>query len=256
MSGKKLLIIPDYHAHPDYDNKRAGWVGNLIAGTRPDLVVCLGDFADLPSLNATARKHSGYLRLEGSRIKRDLDSAKDAFDKLNKPFSSIRRYNPRLVMLLGNHENFIDRTASHDPKIEGFLTLDNLPYAKSKWRVVPFLTTYAYAGWAFSHFFASGVMGRPIGGKHVAASLVAKNHMSSVVGHNHLLDYHEETRPDGKKVIGISAGCLTHPDHVEDWNHQTAASWWRGVIMLDGVKCGGATGVSMITLDELRGKWS
>ena len=49
---KKLLIIPDCHAHPDYDNNRFDWLGNLIIEERPDTILCLGDLADMPSLSS------------------------------------------------------------------------------------------------------------------------------------------------------------------------------------------------------------
>ena len=38
----KLLIIPDAHAEPNYDNDRFTWLGNLIFEEKPDVVVCLG----------------------------------------------------------------------------------------------------------------------------------------------------------------------------------------------------------------------
>ena len=37
----KLLIIPDAHAEPNYDNDRFAWLGNLIFEEKPDVVVCL-----------------------------------------------------------------------------------------------------------------------------------------------------------------------------------------------------------------------
>lgn len=31
VPGKVHLVIPDSHAHPDYNNNRADWLGELIA---------------------------------------------------------------------------------------------------------------------------------------------------------------------------------------------------------------------------------
>ena len=35
----KLLIIPDAHAEPNYDNNRFTWLGNLIFEEKPDIIV-------------------------------------------------------------------------------------------------------------------------------------------------------------------------------------------------------------------------
>ena len=48
----KLLIIPDAHAEPNYDNDRLTWLGNLIFEEKPDVVVCLGDWFDMASLSS------------------------------------------------------------------------------------------------------------------------------------------------------------------------------------------------------------
>jgi hypothetical protein len=47
------LIIPDAHAHPDYSNDRFTWLGKLIGDVRPDVVINIGDWFDLPSLCVT-----------------------------------------------------------------------------------------------------------------------------------------------------------------------------------------------------------
>jgi predicted MPP superfamily phosphohydrolase len=44
--GKTHLIIPDPHAHPDFNNDRAVWLGELIKDLKPDVVVNLGDMWD------------------------------------------------------------------------------------------------------------------------------------------------------------------------------------------------------------------
>ena len=42
----KLLIIPDPHANPDYNNERFRAAGRLLMEEQPECVVCLGDLAD------------------------------------------------------------------------------------------------------------------------------------------------------------------------------------------------------------------
>ena len=46
-----ILVWSCAHADPSTDNKRFDLVGNLIYDTKPDIVVDLGDGADMRSLN-------------------------------------------------------------------------------------------------------------------------------------------------------------------------------------------------------------
>ena len=48
----KILVIPDSHAHPDYDNKRADYLAKLIIDETPDVVVNIGDKWDFNSLSS------------------------------------------------------------------------------------------------------------------------------------------------------------------------------------------------------------
>ena len=43
-----LMIIGDAHAHPDYDNSRFDKLGKFIVKSKPDIIVCMGDFAAMP----------------------------------------------------------------------------------------------------------------------------------------------------------------------------------------------------------------
>jgi hypothetical protein len=45
---KTHLIIPDPHAAPDEDLSRFSYLGKLIASVKPDTVICIGDWADMP----------------------------------------------------------------------------------------------------------------------------------------------------------------------------------------------------------------
>ena len=84
-----LLIIGDPHAHPDYDNKRFTALGKYILKTKPDIIVCLGDFADMPSLSSYDKGTKGF---EGRRYKKDVNAVIDAQEKL---FAPIKSYNKR-----------------------------------------------------------------------------------------------------------------------------------------------------------------
>jgi hypothetical protein len=88
----------------------------------------------------------------------------------------------------------------------------------------------------FAHFFISGVMGRPIGGIHHAASLVTKNFTSSVCGHSHTADFSVRTTQTGRKLFGLVSGV--YQDYDSDWAGHINDLWWRGLVVLRDVDDG------------------
>ena len=227
-----LLVIGDPHAHPDYDNSRFTALGKYIAREKPQIIVCIGDMADMPSLSSYDRGTKGF---EGRRYKKDVSAAIDAQKKLFAPINRVRGYKPKLHMCMGNHEDRIVRAVNTTPELDGAIGLHDLKYEDFGWKVTPFKRSVAIQGISFSHYFTSGVAGRPISSVHIGHALVTKLHCSAVQGHSHLFNHSEQTRPDGQKIFGLSAGCFSHPKYTESWCQDTEYQWWRGVILLEGL---------------------
>ena len=227
-----LLIIGDPHAHPDYDNSRFTTLGKFIAREKPQIIVCIGDMADMPSLSSYDRGTKGF---EGRRYKKDVSAVIDAQKKLFTPINRVRGYKPKLHMCMGNHEDRIVRAVNTTPELDGAIGLHDLKYEDFGWKVTPFKRSVVIQGISFSHYFTSGVAGRPISSVHIGHALVTKLHCSAVQGHSHLFNHSEQTRPDGQKIFGLSVGCFSHPKYTESWCQDTEYQWWRGVIILEGL---------------------
>lgn len=257
-----LLIIPDCHSHPDYDNERFIWLGEYILDERPDTIVCLGDFADMPSLSSYDK---GTRSFEGRRYKRDVEASIDAQNKLFQAVNNYntrqaknkkQQYNPRTVMLGGNHEEGrINKVTQMHPELHGTISIEDLKFSNAWDEYIAYKDIGFVEGFAFSHYFVSGLMGRPIGGENAAKALLAKQGMSCIAGHSHLLDFAVRTRADGKKMMGLVGGCYVHPDMVEGWNANTAALWWNGVTMLKDVDNGWAEDVQFVSQATLEQKY-
>ena len=177
-----LLIIGDPHAHPDYDNSRFTALGKFIAKERPEVIVCIGDMADMPSLSSYDKGTKGF---EGRRYKKDVKAVIDAQEKLFAPIKKVRGYKPKLHMCLGNHEDRITRAVNTTPELEGAIGIEDLKYKEFGWKVTPFKKCVTIKGITFSHYFSSGVMGRPISSVHIGYALITKLHCSAVQGHSH-----------------------------------------------------------------------
>lgn len=208
---RKHLVIPDTQVRPGVDISHLAHVGNYIAEKHPDVIVQIGDFADMHSLSSYDK---GRLGGEGSRYQDDIDSAREGMELLLKPIKKeIRatrgRWNPELVLTLGNHEDRISRAIEQDPQLKGKLSLADLPY--QAWRVVPFLKPVTIDGIAYAHYFISGSYGRPVTS---ARALVKKLHMSATMGHTQHCDvYLGDFRADGKSITGLFSGvCYTHDE--------------------------------------------
>jgi hypothetical protein len=254
---RKLLIVPDSHAHPGYDNERFHWLGKFILQEKPDVIVNLGDMADMPSLSSYDKgKGSG----ENRRHIDDVAATEEALEILDEYEVKARAqdkkakrkpYAPRKIITLGNHEYRCNRYANDNPELIGTIGTDMLPYASFGYEVKEYHEPVLVGGIAFSHDFPSGISGRPIGGENIGTTLIQKNFMSSVCGHNHLYHHSERTRVDGRKMFGLSAGCYVHPDMIEGWNRATYHLWWRGVVMLENVSEGYYDRINAITMRDL-----
>ena len=95
------LVIPDQHAHPDYNNDRFEWLGKLIVDLKPDTVINLGDMADMPSLCTYDKGTKGF---EGRRYKKDIEAALDAQERMFTPIQKAKKKKPRFV----NYKKFYD----------------------------------------------------------------------------------------------------------------------------------------------------
>lgn len=226
----KIGILPDMQVKPGLDFKHIERIARYFAEKRPDVIVCGGDWADMPSLSSYDR---GKRSFEGRRYKHDIAASKRAMDVFMEPIAGARGYSPRLVLTLGNHEHRIIRATEVQPELEGLIHTDDLGYAEYGWEEHPFLDVVVIEGVAFSHYFVSGVMGRPI---TTAAALLSKRHMSAVAFHQQGLQIATAVRADGAMLTGII--CGSGYEHSEDFLGPQGNSHFRGVIVLNDVRKG------------------
>lgn len=235
----KILVIPDCQIKDGVPTDHLTWAGNAIVDYRPDVVVNLGDFADMPSLSTHDIKGSKYF--EGLRYKNDIEVAKTAMQKLLSPVRDLQLkqkknkekvYKPRMVMLLGNHENRIDRAINNNPTLEGLISTKDLCYERD-WEVHPFLHPVFINGVGFNHYWPVGAMGRPAG---TAAAIISKLHMSCIAGHQQGKQVAYGKRADGKPICSIIAG--SYYLHDESYMDQLSNKHWRGLVVLNEVNDG------------------
>jgi hypothetical protein len=185
----------------------------------------------------------GKKSFEGRTYKDDIKACKDAMDNLMAPIykeqvrledGKRKKWNPKLILTLGNHENRINVAIENDRKLDGLLHIDDLDYLSYGWDVIPFLEPITIGGISFCHYFVSGVMGRPVSS---ARALVMKKHMSCVMGHVQASEIDmSQRRADGTPLLGLFAGIYTPYD--EGYLNPQSNKQHRQIWMLQEVEDG------------------
>lgn len=235
----KHLVIPDCQVKPGICLKYLENIGKYIVEKQPDVIVQIGDFADMPSLSSY---DIGKKSFEGRTYKADIKAVHKGMETLLGPLWKYQEkqrkakkkvYSPRMILTLGNHEDRIDRAIDNDRKLEELISIGDLNYEQYGWEVHDYLDVVVVDGIAYSHYFASGVMGRPVTS---AQALINKKHMSCFAGHQQGRQIAYARKADGSEITSIIAGSCY--EHNEDYLSTQSNQHWRGFYVLHEVKNG------------------
>jgi hypothetical protein len=246
------LIVPDAQVKPDVDTSHIDWAAQAIVEYMPDVIVCIGDFWDLPSLSSYDKP--GGLKLEGARIADDIACGNEAFARLIAPMNAeierrkrrgMEPWNPRRVFCLGNHEDRADRIAKNDAKFEGVISSSSL--LTPGFERHAFLEIVEISGLSYAHYFANQGNGKPIGGS--IENRLNKIGRSFCAGHEQGMLYGLKQYPGNVTRHGLVAGSFYL--HDEEFRGAQGNGNWRGLVCLNEVK-DGAYDVMPLSMSFLR----
>lgn len=247
---KTHLVIPDCHAHPEHNNNRADWVGQLILDLKPDVVVNLGDLWDMPSMSSYEK---GTKSFQGRTFRQDLNAGLEFDERLWAPVRKAKKRRPEAAFLEGNHEFRLKKALDLQPELEGVISFKDFNLDRNYSHIVEYEGrtpgVIEIDGVHYAHYFISGVMGRPIGGEHPAYSLLTKEFTSCTCGHIHVMDFAERTTVGGKKIFGVIAGV--YQDYDSSWAGEVNKLWARGIVVKRNV-WEGQYDFQWISLDSLK----
>ncbi len=249
------LIIPDAHAHPDFHNKRFEWLGQLIVDVKPDVVISIGDWVDMPSL---CSYDFGKKDFEGRRYWKDIQAGIDAQERMFHYIKAAKKKRPRFITHEGNHEGRINKAVSTDAaKLDGVISVKDLMFEEFGWEYIPYrgMTpgVNVVDGIAYAHYFTSGVMGRPISGVQPAYQLLQKQYTSCTQGHIHTADWCVRTDGVGRMIMGLVCGVFQ--DYEADYAGEANDLWWKGVVVKRNVQ-DGRYDPEWISMDALKRAYS
>lgn len=248
------LVIPDSHAHPDFNNDRAFLLGELINEIRPDVVVNIGDMYDMSSLSSYDKGKRNFV---GRSYQKDIEAGRDFQDKMWFRLKKNKRKMPDTYFFEGNHEHRIEKALDASPELEGTIGFKDFDLDKYYNEVIRYEGgtpgVKEIDGVHYAHYFISGVMGRAVSGTKPAYAVSIANGKSSTCGHIHVADYSIRTLIDKQKVQCSVVGCFQ--DYRSPWAGGANDLWWSGVLVKWDVENGNYDPefISMSRLKKLYG---
>lgn len=255
------MMIPDLQIRPGVPLEHLDWIGQYIVDKKPDVIVQIGDWADMHSLSSyDMGRRSG----EGARYHEDIEVVHESINRIMKPMRDYNakqaknhksRYNPRMVVTLGNHENRINRHVDNHPHLSDHLSTKDLRLEEAGWEVHQFLEVVEIDGILYSHYFprnATGKIVQTYRGAPNARSQVIREMQSCTAGHMQGLDFHVQ-QTGTRRNYGLMAGsCYLHE---EDYLSPQGTAYWRGIIMKHQVNSGEYDPM-FVSLDYLRKRYA
>jgi hypothetical protein len=251
----KHMVVPDTQVKPNGSVDHLRWAGEYAAEKKPDVIIHLGDHWDMPSLSVY---DVGKKSFEGRRYADDIQAGLKGMAAFLAPIraeqqrlriNKKKRWNPKLIFIIGNHEQRIERAIESDAKLEGLIGYKDLQLDKLGWETHDFLEPVVVDGICYSHYFTSGVMGRPVSS---AKLMIQKKMMSCVMGHVQDREIAYARKADGSHVTGLFAGIFYV--HDEDYLTPQTNGSWSGIWMFHDVN-DGAFHEQPISIESLRRKY-
>lgn len=229
--------MPDSHAHPDHNNDRADWASQLIIDEQPDIVVNIGDAADMPSLSSYDK---GKRAFHGRSYKKDIDAHLEFQSRLWDPVKARKKKMPYRVLCEGNHEHRIERALDLSPELAGTIGFRDYDFDSYYNDVIRYNGgtpgIVEIENILFAHYFITGISGRGVAGENPANMLLDKVGASAVMGHLHTFDYTTRTNVQGHTRNTLVTGC--YQDYVNDWAGNIGQLWRPGIAILNNVENG------------------
>lgn len=223
-----------------------------MADKKPDVIVALGDWWDMPSLSSYDK---GKKSFEGRMYKSDIAAGNRGMDLFMAPIKKLKNYRPRLVFLYGNHEARVLRAIEEDRKLDGTIGYQDFNLAKYGWETHPFLKVVVIDGIAYSHFFpraASGRITQTKNGAPNAKDQLKREGRSCTAGHMQGIDI-TPLPLGGRMQWGLIAGSFYQ--HDEDYLGPQGNDHWRGIVIKHEVQGDGSYDPMLVSLDYLKRRY-
>lgn len=182
----------------------------------------------MPSLSSYDKNSRA---IEGKTIEEDFEAGRKAMQLFMAPLikynkSHRKKYNPRKVFLIGNHEERIARHVNANPNLFGTISYNNFNLRLFGWEVFDYLEVVEINGVSYSHYFYNPNTGKPWTG--TADRMLNNVGFSFTMGHQQGRKEAEKHLANGRTIRGLIVGSFYQ--HEEDYKGPQANNHWRGCI--------------------------
>ena len=245
-SGEKIRIcaIGDAHDSPKIPNKeRFEWIGAHIKATKPDVVVQIGDFLTLDSLNNYEPNETFAGKLKPT-FQADVGSFIEALGAMDID-------GPELHCTLGNHEQRLFAYENNHPEVYGMMQIElQGAFERFGWTFSPYKFIQKYGGVGFTHS-ATNSMGRAYGGKNSENSIANDSLFDLVIGHSHRRRLVRVPKiGDDNNLAVLNLGCALPDGFIESYARHSSTGWSFGIYDLT-IQHGSLQSESFIPMSEL-----
>ena len=241
----RICAIGDAHDSPKIPNKqRFEWIGAHIKATKPDIVVQIGDFLTLDSLNNHELNETFAGRLKPT-FQNDISSFIEALGAMDIE-------GPELHCTLGNHEQRLFAYENNHPEVYGMMQLElQAAFEKFGWTFSPYKFIQKYGGVGFTHS-ATNSMGKAYGGKNSENSIANDALFDLVIGHSHRRRLVRVPKiGEDNNLAVLNLGCALPDGYVEPYAQHSSTGWSFGIYDLT-IQHGGLQSESFTPMAELR----
>lgn len=215
---KKVLVIADTHLspfHQDLDTWRM--LAKYAIKTKPDIIVHLGDVADMDSLCWLKNQRGPYTTDEElDCVARHLDAFEDILqqDRNRCRRQHITMYRPTKILCLGNHD-----------VRNGFTGIDDI-FTDRNWDVFDYGVAVNIDNVYFSHCMAKGLTSNACG---TSDEILENWHGNIVCGHGHKCDYAETYSLSDHAILkAIKCPVFSNRCGLGLWAGQSRMKWSTG----------------------------
>jgi len=250
----RVLVIGDLHQDPRHPHRLnvLTWIARYASEQRFDHIVQIGDWSSWDSVNFHDRNDTLGARFKPS-IKADMENLQQSLQAWRAGMAPD--YKPRQSIVLGNHENRLERFENANPEAQDTFTRErDQMFLQFGWKTRPYGEIFYIQNVGFTHHPVNGA-GRAFGGETGPQRAANKTTVPLVSGHTHKRQVHDSGKIGPVDVISmVEVGCALPWGEVESYAKNGITGWWYGVVPMT-VQGGVITDVSFVSMLTLQDRY-
>lgn len=244
----RIVCVGDAHDSPLIpDKSRFEWIGKYVRAAKPDVLIQIGDFADMDSLNSHVANETYAGRAKPTFLA-DMASFNEALQAIG--CDGIEKH-----CTLGNHERRLYLFEDRAPEAYGMMQFElQRIFERNGWTISPYGEITFYGGVGFTHA-AINRMGKTFGGKNAEQTIANDLLHDLVIGHSHTDRKHRAAKiGHNNEVQVVNTGCALPQGYMFQYAQHATTGWSYGICDFQ-IQHGHIQSQAFITMAELQERY-